>query len=175
MTIDDAIVASQTDFDSRIALPDPYDCVTLVDPTSGDSGCRDFQITVEGSDPAGENKFWDGYRLEILWGLNTNLTFPNGPDNFNGQVRVLQNPSTVPGNAYTIDMCLAYGCEYLPEPFPIDPGIRSRDTDFSSMIVAWTPVEVPEPSTLLLLGLGVGSGLLRKYRWRGPAAADRTR
>jgi len=156
VTINDAPL-TQAAFDSRVALPDPYDCVSLVAPTAGDDGCRDFEISVTGSGD------WDTYDLEILWGFDTNLIYPNGPDNFDGRVRVLQNPGSLAGNEYTIDMCLTYGCEYLPYPFPVDPGIRSGDTDFSSMTVAWTPI--PEPGTLALLGSGL-TGLAYRYRRR---------
>lgn len=155
VTINDAML-SQSELDSRLALEDPYDCVTLVAPTATDPGCRDFQISVVGTGD------WESYDFEILWGFDTNLIYPNGDDNFDGQVRVLQNPGSVAGNEYTIDMCLTFGCEYLPDPTPIDPGIRSGDTDFSSMTVAWTPV--PEPSTLLLLGAGVSGCLFRRRR-----------
>jgi len=152
---------SQTAFDSRASLPGTYDCVPLVDPSSSSSPCVDFVITDSSN---GAN--YSGYVFSIAWLFDTETLFPNGtdpPGSEPGQVRVLQNPGNVTGNAYTIDMCLAFptpGCQYTAGF--VDPEISSGDTDFSSMTVAWT--SVPEPGSLLLFAAGLGGLLYRRRR-----------
>jgi hypothetical protein len=188
ITINDALL-SQAEFDARVALGGPppddgegegegggevipdigfaadggftagsaWDCVTLVNPTLFDPGCRDFQIFKSGTGT------FTGYEFKISWFFDTNTLYPDTVGGTDGHVRVLQNPGSTPDNFYTIDMCAMFGCEYFPAPSPGDPAIRSGDTDFSSMVVAWTPV--PEPGTIALLGSGL-TGLLYRYRRR---------
>ena len=167
ITIND-VPLSQTTFDSREVLPGTYDCVPLVDPggtTTPSDPCRDFVITDSSGGAA-----WTGYRFTIAWLFGTDGTFPNGtdpPGPVPGQVRVLQNPGSVPGLDYTIDMCLTFttpGCTYFSGFF--DPALSSGDTDFSSMTVAWTSAAVPEPGMLILMGTGLGGLLYRRRRRR---------
>lgn len=169
VTITD-VPMTQGDFGTRSTAFPGYECITLVDPSgplAADGPCRDFVID------APTVPEWSSYLVKIFWNFDTNGAFPNGfdePGPVPGQVRVLQNPSAVPGNAFTIDMCLTFpvpGCEYFPAPVPGDPGIRSGDTVFSSMTPAWTPAAaVPEPSSLILLATGASGFLYRRCRRR---------
>jgi len=158
------VALSQEGFDSRESLPGSYDCVPLVNPGTTSSPCVDFNITDSSGGTA-----WDGYVFSIAWLYDSGPTFPNGndpPGPTPGQVRVLQNPGSVTGDAFLIDMCLAFptpGCQYTPGA--IDPEISSGDTDFSSMTVAWTAV--PEPASIILVGAGLGGLLYRRRRRRG--------
>jgi hypothetical protein len=180
ISIDD-VPMSQSTFDERSAGLGDYDCVPVVDPTQTSEPCRDFVISAPSRLDESGSPRWSGYIIDIQWLHNSDIDYPNEPDPdgtgpLPGQVRLLQNPGAVEGNEYTIDMCLAAAagvpgfvdCTYTPPPpdAPIDPGIRSGDTAFSSVTPGFTetPATVPEPSSILLLGAGFGGILLRRRR-----------
>jgi hypothetical protein len=135
-----------------------YLCVPLVDPTSNADPCRDFVVDVGGG-------HFSGYTFTIDWNYDSEN---NGFADMGGRVRVLHNKGSVPGDGYDEDMCLTFGCTYHP-----DPDIGSGDTDFQSLAVALDPDgsgelrAVPEPTTLILLGSGLG-GILYRRRRRKP-------
>lgn len=156
-----------TNFEDRDDLFENYECIPL---TEG-GPCVDFVVSAP-SQPGN----WTGYEIAFFWNFDTNAAFPNGSGPL-GQVRVLHNQSGLlfPGNDYSRDLCIVEDCTYYPYPSPGDPGIRTRDTDFSSFTVAWVPsVNVPEPSTLLLFGAGASGVLCRRRRRSGKPEADST-
>ena len=140
-------------------------CVDMLNPQNTGDPCVDFGIFpfVQRGPTT-----WDGFDNKIAWDFDSNTLFPNGGSH---QIVILHDFGTDPDLIYDENMCAAFGCTYFPGPG--DPGISSMDTDFQHHIVASLSTEVPEPSTLVLIGSGL-SGFLYRRRRRRNAAAKRT-
>jgi len=136
--------------------PDPfagYTCIAL----SQNDGCVDFQVDTHGA-TSGTN--WLHYSAEIQW---------NGPaisPTDEPLVRMLHDSSKFDGaeppGTYDFDMCLTAG--YDSCVVDLDPGIRSGDTDFDSVMAVMAPTAVPEPSSLILMATGMSTAFFRKRR-----------
>jgi hypothetical protein len=162
VTINDNVM-NQATFQPRLA-PEfaDYECVPLVDPTSNANPCRDFVVDVGGGQ-------FTHYNFTIDWNYDSEHNQNNLFADMGGRVRVVHNRgSGVNHNTFDQDMCLTFGCTYNP-----DPDIGSGDTDFDSVAVAFDRDgagelrAVPEPTTLILLGSGLG-GILYRRRRRKP-------
>jgi hypothetical protein len=162
---------TQEEFDALNGTGADADCIAF----GLDGTCRMLEITA--SDPDA----FSGWIQTTYWNTDTNLLYPNGDDPEGaepGNLRVYRSHGTLDSEgaligSFTEDMCLEAAaespgftdCAYFPEPIPGDPGIRSGDTDFS--VLAYTRVNaVPEPSTILLLGVGLAGVVARKRRTR---------
>jgi hypothetical protein len=159
VTIDDNVM-NQASFAPRLAESfADYECVPIVDPTQtrdASNLCRDFVVDVGGG-------HFDHYDFTIDWIYDSEH---NGFADMGGRVNVVHNRgSGINHNTFDQDMCITFGCTYHP-----DPDIGSGDTDFDSVAVAFDRdhiAAVPEPTTLVLLGSGVG-GILYRRRRRKP-------
>jgi hypothetical protein len=169
MTVTDHTL-SHAAFLAREGLAGSYDCVNVVDPTSGDP-CREFEF--ESSTGQAE---WDSFSFDFVWDYDSeNSGYPNGtdpPGDDPGDIRILQNKGLPQAGLFTIDMCLEAltdsaftPCSY--QASAVDPRIGSGNTDFSTAVIA-TETTVPEPSSLILLC--AGSALLYRRRRQSKAA-----
>jgi hypothetical protein len=145
---------NQLSFAGRLAEPfADYECVRIVDPTIPGDPCRDFAVDVGGG-------HFDRYTFTIDWIFDSEH---NGFPDMGGRVNVVHNRGAgINHNTFDQDMCITFGCTYHP-----DPDIGSGDTDFDSVAVAYDRdhiAAVPEPTTLVLLGSGVGGILYRRRR-----------
>jgi hypothetical protein len=162
---------TQAEFDELNATGADADCIAF----GPDGNCRMLEIT------ASNETAYTGWIQTTFWNVDTNMLYPNGDDPEGaepGNVRVYRSHGTLDTDgaligSFTEDMCLAAAanlpgytdCEYYPAPTPTDPGIRSGNTDFS--VLTYSHVNaVPEPSTILLLGVGLAGVVARKRRTR---------
>jgi len=119
-------------------------------PTFSEGECGLFRVF----EASGTAAWLNGYIVTITWFANSD---PNSQPPDNGTNRILQahGTSTVFGNALR-------DTDYDPAPTPTDPGISGRGDDFSTF-GAFT--NVPEPTSLTLLGIGI-AGMLHRARRR---------
>jgi hypothetical protein len=104
----------------------------------------------------GQNASWQNsvYDLTITWFTNSNPLSQPPNDGFNTILQAKDaNGGTVFGNTLT-------NISYDPAPTPTDPAIGGKGDTFSRF-GAFRIVSVPEPSTLLLVTLGMAAGLSR--------------
>jgi PEP-CTERM motif len=66
-------------------------------------------------------------------------------------------------SSFTDNITVPGSFQSTTDPHSFDPLVRGSTDNFSDTVVI--PTEVPEPSSLLLLGLGIG-GLYRRVRRR---------
>jgi hypothetical protein len=163
VTVTDVVTTQGTLADTgRLAANFPnHTCVPIMD---GLSNCVEFLITA----PA-PGAGWSGpFDLTILWFPDTNGLFPNGPGN---RIRILHNRGDVAGNGFDTDTTIL-GSYFPGTPGTPDPGISTRDDNFQSFLV--TQVSgVPEPATLLLVGMGLTTVLYKRRRRRHVGAPPR--
>jgi hypothetical protein len=122
-------------------------------PTFDEGQCGLFDVF------GGEAAEWaDGYVVTITWFTNPDpLSQP--PDD--GRNVILHAPDASGGIVFTE---VLEDIAYDPEPSPTDPGISGRGDSFSRF-GAFRQTSVPEPSSLLLLGVGA-LGAFARRRWR---------
>ncbi len=130
----------------QYALPFPGACVYY--------RVEDLQDDPDSGPPQQGTHFTGDWEQEILWfsqgGAPSDAELwhdPRGLDNFDDNI-------TVPGS---------YDPTPVPGLGPLDPLIRGSTDNFSDTAVL--PVQTPEPSSLVLLGLGIG-GLYNRFRRR---------
>lgn len=155
ITISDNVMSNE-EFQSRLSESlGSYTCIPLVD---GSDGCRDFFF--EAPPREGSETHWTNYALTIDW-----LTWLGDPNVDPARIRLLHNIGSIPGNSFDEDMCLQAQREvpnYIPCTASTNPFISSGNTDFQSFTPAL--VQVPEPATLLLFGIGASGVLYRRLR-----------
>jgi hypothetical protein len=155
-----AQLGSQSTFASRLVNFPGYQCVDLLDPSSGNP-CVDFGIFA----PAPGATSWQNYLFKIAWDFDSNTLFPGSRVTISHDFGDRQSPGDF-DNIYDEDMCLNplnTPCTYFAGPG--DPSISSGDTDFQHQLVTLRPADVvPEPATLVLLGSGISGFLYRRRR-----------
>lgn len=142
--------ALESDEGSPLAAFPEYTCI----PTFDAGQCGLFDVS------GGAAAEWaDGYLVTITWFVNTDpLSQP--PDD--GRNVILHALDASGGNDFTEVLA---DIAYDPEPSPTDPGISGRGDSFSRF-GAFRQTSVPEPSSLLLLGIGALGAFARRRRAR---------
>ncbi len=136
-----------------------YECIALTD-----AGCVDFEVSTTGA----LGTHWDHYTVAIDWTDWNDLL----DESMEPRIRMLHDRGVNLGGdgpeepgTYDFDMCVTAGYDNCEAEF--EPRIRSGDTDFNSFTAALAPAqvaEVPEPSSLVLLGTGAFATLFRNRR-----------
>ena len=141
-------------FETRDGMFEDYQCIALTD----GGPCIDFHVQ-----PSVTENAWSHYTIEIHWNL-----WEGQPEYDSSLVRILHDIGDTGTNAYDEDMCVEAQEDdsYDPCVFDPDPGIRSGNTDFRSFTAALAPSQVPEPSTMILLGTGIATAVVRGRRRR---------
>jgi hypothetical protein len=146
-----------------------YTCV----PIMGGTTCVEFEVLA----PLPSTNTWLGdFHIFITWAADTNGAYPNDPGN---RIRILHArgddcpegntagcaPNGLPNYDTDITDEGSYCPLCTPPVIPNDAGIGGTDNNFQNFTVVQAP-EVPEPTTLLLLGSGVSALLYRRRRQR---------
>ena len=116
-------------------------------PTFDETQCGLFTVLVNGTPT-----WLDGYIVTITWFTNSNPT-SQPPNDGHNTILQAHGTSGVFGNALLNVL-------YDPNPSPTDPGISGRADDFSD----FGAFRVPEPTSLMLFGIGMASMLHRARR-----------
>lgn len=129
-------------------LPGGVECIPIYDTTT----CVIFNVqTVDGE------AAWVGdYTILMRWFAPEGSTPMRPPDDGNNHIYRAET-----GTLFEDQL---FGSIYDPNPDPIDPALSGKGDSFSAFIAGRNVANVPEPSTLLLLGTGLVAGLYRRRR-----------
>lgn len=113
---------------------------------------EDLQDNPNSGPPQQGTHFTGNWEQEIVWFSQ------DGPPS---DAQLWHDPR--PLDNFSVNITVPGSFESTTDPFSFDPLVRGSTDNFSDTVVI--PTEVPEPSSLLLLGLGIG-GLYRRVRRR---------